>query len=153
MTANHYAGAPVDERPLGELFSDMTSQVQDLLRKEVELAKIETKDQVAKATKAGAMLAAAGVAGFFAALLLAFAAAWGLAEAIPTGLAFLAVGLLFAVIGALLLTAGRKKLETFKPVPEETLKTLRDDVQVAKGSLSRGASSTPSRPMVRSWNG
>ena len=153
MTANHYAGAPADERPLGELFSDMTSQVQDLLRKEVELAKIETKDQVAKATKAGAMLAAAGVAGFFAALLLAFAAAWGLAEAIPTGLAFLAVGLLFAVIGALLLTAGRKKLETFKPVPEETLKTLRDDVQVAKGSLSRGASSTPSRPMVRSWNG
>lgn len=143
----------MDDRPLGELFSDMTSQVQALLRKEVELAKMETKDQMAKATKAGAMLAAAGMAGFFAALLLAFAAAWGLAEAIPTGLAFLAVGLLFAVMAGLLLTAGRKKLETFKPVPEQTLRTLRDDVQVAKGSLSRGASSTSSGPIVRSWNG
>ena len=153
MTANRYTQAPVDDRPLGELFSDMTSQVQALLRKEVELAKMETKDQVAKATKAGAMLAAAGVAGFFAALLLAFAAAWGLAEAIPTGLAFLAVGLLFAVLGGLLLSGGRKKLETFKPVPEQTLKTLRDDVQVAKGSFSRGASSAPAGPMVRSWNG
>ncbi|HEX2699761.1 MAG TPA: phage holin family protein [Acidimicrobiales bacterium] len=153
MTANHYADPPVDDRPLGELFSEMTSQVQDLLRKEVELAKLETKDQVSKATKAGALLAAAGVAGFFAALLLAFAAAWGLAEAIPTGLAFLAVGLLFAVIGGLMATAGRKKLASFKPVPEQTIKTLRDDVEVAKGSLSRGASTTPSRPMTRSWNG
>lgn len=153
MTANHYADPPVDDRPLGELFSEMTSQVQDLLRKEVELAKLETKDQVSKATKAGALLAAAGVAGFFAALLLAFAAAWGLAEAIPTGLAFLAVGLLFAVIGGLMATAGRKKLASFKPVPEQTIKTLRDDVEVAKGSLSRGASTAPSRPMTRSWNG
>lgn len=151
--AAHYGGAPVDDRPLGELFSEMTSQVQDLLRKEVELAKLETKEEMAKATKAGALLAAAGVAGFFAALLLAFAAAWGLAEAIPTGLAFLAVGLLFAVLGGLMLSAGRKKLTSVRPVPEQTLKTLRDDVAVAKGSLSRGASTTPLRPMVRSWHG
>lgn len=153
MTTDHYAGAPVDDRPLGELFSDMTSQVQELLRKEVELAKLETKDQVAKATKAGAMLAAAGVAGFFAALLLSFAAAWALAEVIPTGLAFLAVGLLFAVLGGLTYTAGRKKLGSFTPFPEQTIKTLREDVHVAKGSLSRGASDTPGGPMVRSWNG
>lgn len=153
MAARRYSDAPIDDRPLGELFSDMTSQVQDLLRKEVELAKIETKDQMAKATRAGAMLAAAGMAGFFAALLLSFAAAWGLAAAIPTGLAFLAVGLLFAVIGGLLFSQGRKKMALFKPVPEQTIKTLRDDVEVAKGSFARGASATPSRPMIRSWNG
>lgn len=153
MTAPAYSDASATDRPLGELFSDMTSQVQDLLRKEVELAKLETKDQMAKATKAGAMLGAAGVAGFFAALLLSFAAAWGLAEAIPTGLAFLAIGLLYAVLGGLLFTQGRRKLSSLNPVPEQTIRTLRDDVEVAKGSLSRGASSTPSRPMVRSWNG
>lgn len=153
MSAQSFKTAPLDDRPLGELFSDMTSQVQDLLRKEVELAKLETRDQMAKATKAGAMLAAAGMAGFFAALLLSFAAAWGLAEAIPTGLAFLAVGLLFAVIGGLLFTQGRKRIASVKPVPEQTIKTLRDDVQVAKGSLSRGATATPSRQTVGSWNG
>lgn len=153
MTAPAYSDPGATDRPLGELFSDMTNQVQDLLRKEVELAKLETRDQMAKATKAGAMLGAAGGAGFFAALLLSFAAAWGLAEAIPTGLAFLAVGLLYAVVGGLLFTQGRRKLASFKPVPEQTIRTLRDDVEVAKGSLFRGASSAPSRPMVRSWNG
>lgn len=138
-----------EERPLGELFSDMTSQVQDLLRKEVELAKLETRDEVAKAGKAGAVLAGAGIAGFFAAMLISFAAAWGLAEAIPTGLAFLAVGLLFAVVAGLLFVTGRKKLASFKPVPEQTIKTLRDDVEVAKEALSRGASGPSPRPMTR----
>jgi hypothetical protein len=151
--ASSYTDDRSEERPLGELLSEMTSQVQALLRKEVELAKLETKDQVAKAGKAGAMFGAAGVTGFFAALLLSFAAAWGLAEAIPTGLAFLAVGLVFAVLAGLMFTAGRKNMASFKPVPEQTIKTLRQDVEVAKESLSRGATAPQARPMTRSWNG
>ncbi len=100
------------------------------------------------------MFGAAGVTAFIAVLLLAFAAAWGLAEAIPPGLAFLAVGLLCAVVAGLLATQGKRKLAAFKPVPEQTIKTLRADVEVAKESLSRGASTTPARPMMtRSWNG
>ena len=152
-TMDHRSSDGNEERPLGELFGDMTRQVQDLLRKEVELAKLETKDQVSKAGKAGAMFGAAGITGFFAVLLLSFAAAWGLAEAIPTGLAFLAVGLLFAVIAGLMFTQGKRKLASFSPMPEQTMKTLRDDVEVAKESLSRGASGPTARPMTRSWNG
>lgn len=147
-----YGGGPADDRPLKDLFSDMTSQVQDLLRKEVELAKLETKDQMAKAGKAGGMLVAGGVAALFAVGLLASAAAWGLAEAIPPGLAFLAVGLLFAVVAGVLALAGKKNLANFKPVPEQTLKTLKADVDVAKQSFSRGASGAPVRPL-RSRNG
>ena len=135
MTAPAYSDPGATARPLGELFSDMTSQVQDLLRKEVELVKLETNDQMAKATKAGAMLGAAvgRSSNFFAALLLSFAAAWGLADAIPTGLAFLAVGLLYAVVGGLLFTQGRRKLASFKPVPEQTMRMLRDDVALSVG--------------------
>lgn len=141
-----------DERPLGELFSDMSSKMQDLLRKEVELAKIETKDQVTKAGKAGALFGAAGVTGFVALLLCAFAAAWGLAEAIPVGMGFLAVGLLFGVVAAVLALQGKKRIETFEPVPERTIRTLRDDVKVAKDAFSRGASDPSPRSIPRSWN-
>lgn len=142
-----------DDRPLGELFGDMSRQVQDLLRKEVELAKIETKEEMAKAGKAGAMFGAAAVAGFVALLLLAFAAAWGLAEAIPAGLAFLAVGLLFAVVGGILAVQGRKKLETFEPVPQQAVRSIGQDVSAAKESLSRGANAPLQRPVPRSRNG
>lgn len=129
---------PADDRPLGELFTDFSSSLQTLFRKEMELAKVEVKDQASKAGKAAGMLAGTAVAGFVALLLVAFAAAWGLAEAVPTGLAFLAVGLLFAVIAGLLLVAGKRKLATVRPVPEQTVRTIREDVEVAKTSLTRG---------------
>ncbi|MFP5319867.1 MAG: phage holin family protein [Acidimicrobiia bacterium] len=131
------APQPVDDRPLGELFSDFSSSFQTLLRKEVELAKVEVKDSASKAGKAAGMLAGTAVAGFVALLLLAFAAAWGLAEAIPPGVAFLAVGLLFLVVAGLLLVVGKKKLSTVRP-PQQTVQTIREDVEVAKTSLSRG---------------
>lgn len=130
-----------DERPLGDLFSDMTRSVQTLVRGEVSLAKAELSEQVSKATKAGAMFGGAAVVGFIAALLIAFAAAWGLAEAIPAGLAFLAVGLLFGAIAGLLAVVGKKRMQTVRPVPEQTVQTLRQDIDVAKSSFARGAQS------------
>jgi len=131
------ASEPVDDRPLGELFADMSKSVQTLLRKEVELAKVEVKEQATRAGKAAAMFAGTAVVGFIGLILLSFAAAWGVAEAIPVWLAFLAVGLLYAVIAGLLLTIGKKKLETVQP-PKQTMQTLKEDVDVAKSSLTRG---------------
>lgn len=128
-----------DERPLGELLADMGKSLQVLLSKEVELAKAELSEQASRAGKASAMLVVGAVAGFLAVLLVSFAAAWGLAEAIPPGLAFLAIGLLYTVIAALLLLAGKSRLQRVQPVPRQTVQTLRDDVEVAKTSFSRGA--------------
>ena len=148
--AQHIGARPVDDRSLSELFKDLTSELQGLVRKEVELAKIETKEQVSKASKAGAMFAGAGVAAFVALLLLSFAAAWGLAAVLPTGVAFLIVGVLYLVGAAVLASVGKKAMATFKPVPEQTMKTVKDTVQVAKTSLARGASSPPGLPPRRS---
>ncbi len=134
---------PEEERSVGELFTELSGEVQQLLRKEVELAKIEVQEQVSKASKAGAMFAGMGVAALFGLLLLSLAAAWGAAEAIPPGLAFLAVALLYLVVAALLFVQGRKRLADFRPVPEKTVQTLKEDVQVAKQALSRGASTEP----------
>lgn len=139
-----------DERPLGELFSELTSNLQNLLRKEVELAKIEVQDQVSKATKAGAMFGAGAVAGLLGVILLSFGAAFGLAEGIPTWLAFLAVALLYLAIAGLLFVSGKKRLETFQPVPRQTMETLKEDVEVAKSSLQQGVGSSPS-PSTRRY--
>ena len=128
-----------EERPLGELMSDLTKSMQTLVKKEVELAKVEIKEQATRAGKGGAMLAAAGVAGFVALLLVSWAAAWGLAEGIPTWLAFLAIGLLYGAIAGLLALTGKKTLQSVNPVPRETVQTLKQDVDTAKSSLSRGA--------------
>jgi len=127
-----------EDLSLSELLSEVTGELGELFRKEVELAKVETSEQVSKAVKAGAMLGAAGVVAFLAVLLLSFAAAWGLAEVLPTGVAFLIVGVVFLVVAALLGSAGKKKIATISPVPDQTVATLRADVQVARDSIARG---------------
>ena len=137
-----------EEQPLGELFSELSGNLQQLMRKEVELAKVEATEQAKRAGKAGAMFGAAAVAGFLGVLLVLFAAAWGLAEAIPTGLAFLAIGLLVLVVAALCAVAGKNKAAEIRP-PKQTVQTLKQDVQVAQTSLKRGLRSDTNDP----WKG
>lgn len=133
---------PSEERSLSELLAAMSTQMKVLMSKEMELAKLEVKEEVSKASKAGALLAATGVVALFALLLVSFAAAWGLAAVIPTGFAFLAVGVLYLAAAGVLLSKGRKQLVEVSPAPERTMATLKEDVQVAKAALSRGASTT-----------
>jgi uncharacterized membrane protein YqjE len=125
-----------DTRSLGELFSEMTSELSQLVRAELELAKTEAKEEAAKAAHAGAMFGAGGVSAFLAAILLSFAAAWGLAAVIPDGLAFLIVGAVFAVAAVVCFLMGRARLQEFSAVPQETVETIKEDVEWARARKS-----------------
>ncbi len=127
-----------EDRSLSELVSEVTGEIATLFRKEVELARVETSEQVSRAAKAGAMLGAAAVVGFLTLILLAFAAAWGLSEVVPEGVAFLIVGVVFGIVAAVLASAGKKKIASVNPMPDQTVQTLKADVQVAKDSFARG---------------
>ena len=128
-----------EERSLSELLSNVTGEIATLFRKEVELARVETSEQVSRAAKAGAMLGAAAVLGFLTLILLAFAAAWGLTEVVPEGVAFLIVALLFGIVAAVLASVGKKRIASVSPMPDQTVQTVKADVQVAKDSFARGA--------------
>ncbi len=127
-----------DERSLSELVSEVTSELGTLFRKEVELARVETSEQVSRAAKAGGMLGAAAVIGFLDLILFSFAAAWALSEIVPEGVAFLIVAVVFAIVAGALAVAGKKRLASVNPVPNQTVQTLKTDVQVAKDSFARG---------------
>jgi len=142
MASPRYVTDETDEQPIGQLFSELSNNLQQLMRKEVELAKVEATEQAKRAGKAGAMFGATALLGFFGLLLLFFAASFGLATVIPTGLAFLAVGLLCLVIAGLCLVQARKNLAKIRP-PQQTVETLKQDVQVAQSSLKRGLQAEP----------
>ena len=142
MASPTYAGRDQEDQPIGELFSELSSNLQQLMRKEVELAKVEATEQAKRAGKAGAMFGVTAVVGFFGLMLVLFAVAWGLAEVIPTGLAFLAIGLLCLVVAGLCAVQGKKKVAEIRP-PQQTVQTLKQDVQVAQTSLKRGLQTDP----------
>lgn len=129
-------GGARDEESLGELFSRLTADLSKLMRDEVELAKVEINEAVQSARTAGVSFGAAGVLGLMAFVLLSFAAAWALAEVVATGVAFLIVGGTYGLVALVLLGLGRQRLKTAKPVPEQTVETLKEDVAWAKQQMS-----------------
>lgn len=116
---------------LGELISRVTTDFGNLVTTQVELAKVEIKEEVAKAGKGAAMLGVGAVAGLLALLVLSMAAAWGLAEIMAPGLAYLSVGVVWLITAAVLVMTGRNRLTEVNPVPE-TRETIKEDVQWAQ---------------------
>lgn len=128
---------PIDaDRSLGELVSRMTSDVSALVSTQIELAKVEIKEEVARAGKGAGMVGGAAVSGLLALLLLSFAAAWGLAEVLPVGLAFLLVGLAYAAVAGVLFLRGRDQIRSATPVVPETKRSLEEDVEWARQQRS-----------------
>ncbi|WP_239082767.1 phage holin family protein, partial [Actinoplanes teichomyceticus] len=126
----------VEQTSIGELIGNISDDLSQLFRQEVELAKAEIKQEAAKAGKAAGMLGGAGFAGYLAVVLLSFAVVFGLDAIMPLGWAALIVAVVWAVIGAVLYASGRKKLKTVDPMPRRTVDTLKEDARWLKNPTS-----------------
>jgi uncharacterized membrane protein YqjE len=129
------------ERPIGELVKDLAGQTSTLVRQEIQLAQAEVTAKGKRAGRGAGMLAGAAVAGLLALIALTAVLIAALDTAMPLWLAALIVTVLWAVIGAVLATRGRKELQqAAPPVPEQTMETVKEDIQWAKtqtGSAGR----------------
>jgi uncharacterized membrane protein YqjE len=121
----------VDDRSVGSLVRDAATEVSLLLRKEVELARLEVREEVVHAKASAARFGVTAFCGYLAAVLLSLAAAWGLSEVVPVGVAFAIVGVFYAVVGAVAFVAARRRMARVTP-PEETVRTLKEDVEWLK---------------------
>ncbi|TYB50476.1 phage holin family protein [Nonomuraea sp. PA05] len=124
--------APDPKPSLGDLVGDLGSDLSKLFRQEVELAKTEIREEATKAGKAAGMFGGAGFAGWMTALFLSLALIWALDAAIDAGWAALIVALLWGIAATVMFVMGRRTLQTVSPVPEETVKTLKEDAQWAR---------------------
>jgi hypothetical protein len=122
----------VAETSIGDLIGNISDDLSQLFRQEVELAKVEIKQEATKAGKAAGMLGAAGFAGYLAIVLLSFAAVFGLANVMDAGWAALIVAVVWAIIGGVLYLNGRNKLKTVDAMPRRTVDTLKEDAQWLK---------------------
>ncbi|MFC8723062.1 phage holin family protein [Kitasatospora sp. NPDC057198] len=121
---------------LGDLISEITGDLSRLVRDEIELAKAEIKQEAAKAGKASGMLAGAGYAGHMAVVLGSLAVVFALAELMPPAWAALVVSALWALAGAALWSAGRRRLKDVRLKPEQTVQTLKEDAAWARHPMS-----------------
>jgi uncharacterized membrane protein YqjE len=127
---------PVEpDASLGDLLNRLTQDFSGLVSTQVELAKVEIKEEVTTAGRAAGLLGGGTVCAYMALVLLSFAAAWGLSELVPEGVAFLIVGLAYAAAAAVLLPKGKEKLSGVN-LGEHTTTTVKEDVRWAREQMS-----------------
>jgi uncharacterized membrane protein YqjE len=121
------------ERPVAELLKQLANETTTLVKQELELAKAEMREKAGKAGPGVGMWGAAGVTGLLALGSLTAFLILALDGAMPNWLAALIVGLVYAAIAGVLYLRGKQKVEEAgSPVPEQTVETLKEDVQWAK---------------------
>ena len=125
-----------DDRSMGAVISDAISNLQEIVRSEIELAKTETREEAMSAARASGMLLGGVIAALYALGLFLLAVAWGLSEFMDLWLALGIVFLVMAVIAAVLIMVGKSKLSEVNPKPEQTIETLKEDVAWAKRQTS-----------------
>ena len=122
-----------DERSLGELFGELSQQTSTLVKKEIELARLEVTRSVTGMARSSAMVAVGGVVAYAGAIVLLIGLAWLLTSlGLPVWLAFGLVGGVTAAIGGFLAYRALNAMKQLSVVPERTVETIKEDVEWAK---------------------
>ena len=116
-----------EHRSLGSLFGNLTSQMQMLLRLEIQLAKTEFVSEVKQAGKGVGLMAGAGALAYAGLLAVVASLGFLLGSFMPTWLGFLLAGLVVFLGAAALLSAGRKALKEADFKLDRTSRTLEED--------------------------
>ncbi len=129
------------DRPIGELLKQLSQETSTLVKQELDLAKAEMAEKGKQAGKGAGMFGGAGLLGLgafgaFTTFLIAL-----LQTAVNhTWLAALIVTAVYGAIAGVLALQGKNKMqEAGPPVPEQTVETVKEDVEWAKTQTRSGA--------------
>ena len=139
MTAHETPPEELRERPVGDLVKQLAGQTSTLVRQEIDLAKAEMTEKATVAGKGAGLLSGAAVVGLLGAGALTAFLILLLSEAMDAWLAALIVTVVMGAIAAVLALLGRNRIRAATPpVPEQTVETVKEDVEWAKTRTPSG---------------
>lgn len=125
------------ERPIGEVAKQLTGDLSLLVRQEIELAKAEMAEKGRTAAPGLGMFGGAGIVALCAAGAITAFLVLVLALFLPAWAAALIVGAVLAAGAYVLIRQGKERVAAAgKPVPEQTIETVKEDVEWAKTRAS-----------------
>ena len=127
------------------LVAGIVDDLQELIKQNLTLFKVEVREDFKKTKQAAAALGVgiglALLGGLHLTLMLVFLLWWAFDSAaraepgLPLWVCFAIVGGLFAGVGVALYLKGKKKLDSFNPLPDETAQALKENVQWIKNRI------------------
>jgi uncharacterized membrane protein YqjE len=118
-------------RSIPEILQDVLTNIQDIVRAEVRLAKAELGEELKRARSGGLLIGVGAVAAIFSTLFVLLACVYALSLVVPNWAAALIVAVAVGVAAAVTLGLGLKRLKTIQAAPK-TAASLKENVQWAK---------------------
>ncbi|HYH52965.1 MAG TPA: phage holin family protein [Solirubrobacterales bacterium] len=131
-TMNGESNEELRSHSTGDLVKQLSEQTTTLVRKEIELAKAELSEKGKVAGQGAGMFGGAAVVGLLALGVLTAMILALLDKAMDFWVAALIVTVLYGAIAAVLAMSGRDRVKQATPPAEQTVETVKEDVQWAK---------------------
>lgn len=125
----------MENKPLGDLFSDLASEMSELVRKEVALAKVEVGQKAKYVGKNIGYLVIGGSVAYAAMLTIIAGIVMLLDKVMPNWGAALLVGIIVGVVGWLLISKARAALQATDMTPQQTVESLKEDAAWVKQQI------------------
>jgi YihY family inner membrane protein len=126
-----------DGRSTPELIKAIAGDTATLVRKEVELARHEVIEALVARAKAAGAFGAAGILALFMVVFLGIAGGLALSLVMAAWAAFLIVAGVFLLLALGAVLFAKLRLKAPPMAPEETKRTVKEDVEWAKAQLRR----------------
>ena len=125
----------LENRPLGDLFGDLATDMSNLVRQEITLAKVEVTQKAKYVGRNVGYLVIGGAVAYAALLAIIAAIIMLLAKVVPGWGSALIVGAVVGGIGWLLIGKATAALQQTDLTPRETVETLKEDATWMKEQI------------------
>ena len=133
-----------DNESLPTLFSRLGDDVMQLFDTKVELLKVEIKEEANEYARSGILIGVGGIVAAIGFALLNVALAFGISTLFASvdisqparyAIGFVSAGILYLLIGGLIISSMKKRLARQHLVPDRTVEELRKDKQWLKNEI------------------
>jgi hypothetical protein len=121
-----------EERSVSDVFQDILRNLQEMVRSEIRLAKVEIRGELKQAVSAAVWVAAGGAAAMSAGIFLLWTLAYALATRMSMWAATLIVALGMAAAAAALIMSGIRRAQHIHAIPERTVESVKENLEWMK---------------------
>ena len=133
------AGPSTQDASASELVKALSEQTSRLVKQEMELAKAELSEKGKQAGIGAGLLGGGGVFALYALGALTATLIAALSLAMDTWLAALIVTVLWAAVAGVMALLGKSRVQkSTPPIPEQSVESVKEDVQWTKTSAQKG---------------
>jgi uncharacterized membrane protein YqjE len=120
------------ERSVSDVLQDILRDLEDMVRSEIRLAKVEIREEVRRTVSSSVWIAAGAAVAVSAWSFLLWALVFALATRMPMWAATLVVAGVMGAAAAVLIMGGIRRATRIQPIPERTVESIKENLEWMK---------------------